>query len=369
MSDSSTAEARQVTKRLERAPKGVRPTLTAARRLVRRIAPDAKEIAYRGEAPPSTRSLWKLVRYAVEGSAEYSVAIGTYPDHVLLFFPRGRELDDGSGLLEGKGKAFRFIALRRRSDVGRPNVIKLVRRAFDLPPATPRKASFVLIPGAGGMAWYWHRVVPLLERAKHEAIAVDLPGDDARAGVHRYAERVVEAIGERSNVILVAQSLGGFTAPLVCARAPVSALVLVNAMIPLPGETAGAWWENTGAVRARLAAAARGGYAAEFDVATYFLHDVPETVLRGGPQHQREQAPRPFEEACEFDGWPRIPIHVVASEGDRFFPVDFQKRVARARLRKDAEVVPGGHLVALSNPRGLARHLLAVAKTLQRSHV
>jgi len=43
--------------------------------------------------------------------------------------------------------------------------------------------SFVLIPGAGGSAWYWHRVVPLLRAAGHEAAAVDLPGDDEGAGL------------------------------------------------------------------------------------------------------------------------------------------------------------------------------------------
>ena len=37
-------------------------------------------------------------------------------------------------------------------------------------------STFVLIPGAGGVAWYWHRVVPLLTAAGHEAIPVDLPG-------------------------------------------------------------------------------------------------------------------------------------------------------------------------------------------------
>lgn len=42
--------------------------------------------------------------------------------------------------------------------------------------------SFVLIPGAGGSAWYWHRVVPLLREAGHENVAVDLPGDDETAG-------------------------------------------------------------------------------------------------------------------------------------------------------------------------------------------
>jgi pimeloyl-ACP methyl ester carboxylesterase len=104
-------------------------------------------------------------------------------------------------------------------------------------------ALFVLVPGAGGMAWYWHRVVPLIQAAGHEALAVDLPGEDRCAGLATYAEIVVDAIAERSDVILVAQSLAGFTAPLVCARAPVRTLVFVNAMIPKTGESAGAWWD------------------------------------------------------------------------------------------------------------------------------
>ena len=107
-----------------------------------------------------------------------------------------------------------------------------------MPTGTQRGASFVLIPGAGGMAWYWHRVAPLLEQAHRDAIVIDLPGDDVNAGLDDYADIVVRAIGERSNVILVAQSLGGFIAPLVCARADVRMLVFVNAMIPQPGETA-----------------------------------------------------------------------------------------------------------------------------------
>ncbi len=221
-----------------------------------------------------------------------------------------------------------------------------------------RRASFVLIPGAGGMAWYWHRIAPLLEQADHEAIAIDLPGDDGNAGLDDYADIVVRAIGARSNVILVAQSLGGFTAPLVCARAAIGMLVFVNAMIPQPGETAGAWWKNTGAVEARIAAAKAGGYTAEFDLPTYFLHDVPAEVPREGPPRPREQADPVFTEPCRFECWPQIPIHVIASANDRFFPLPFQKRVARDRLKVEAEELPGGHLVALSNPEGLVDRLL-----------
>jgi pimeloyl-ACP methyl ester carboxylesterase len=49
--------------------------------------------------------------------------------------------------------------------------------------SAPENPSYILIPGAGGMAWYWHRVVALLEQAQREAIAVDLPGDDESAGL------------------------------------------------------------------------------------------------------------------------------------------------------------------------------------------
>ena len=220
-------------------------------------------------------------------------------------------------------------------------------------------ASFVLVPGSGGMAWYWHRVVPLIRVAGHEVVAIDLPGEDRRSGLAAYADIVINAIVERSDVILVAQSLAGFTAPLVCTRASVRVLVFVNAMIPKPGETAGAWWDATGAVAARKKAAASRGYATEFDVATYFLHDVPQDVLRAGPEQQREEADTVFGEPCRFEHWPDIPIHILAGRDDRFFPIEFQRRVARERLGKEVEEIPGGHLVALSNPEGLTERLLA----------
>lgn len=232
-------------------------------------------------------------------------------------------------------------------------------------------ASFVLIPGAGGAAWYWHRVVPLPERAGHAAIAVDLPGDDPHAGLSAYADRVAAAIAERTDVVLVAQSMGGFTAALVGERIPhqLRALVFVNAMIPLPGETAGDWWGNTGSHAASRAAAERGGYSTEFELFTYFLHDVPPDIAQDGAAHEREEAEIAFDEPARFQAWPDVPIHVVVGEGDRLFPADFQARIARERLGKTVDVVPGGHLNALSYPQALAERLLSyVSAAPQVSH-
>jgi hypothetical protein len=45
------------------------------------------------------------------------------------------------------------------------------------------RKTFILIPGAGGSAWYWHLVVPRLEQIGHEAVPVALPAADDAAGL------------------------------------------------------------------------------------------------------------------------------------------------------------------------------------------
>ena len=159
---------------------------------------------------------------------------------------------------------------------------------------------------------------------------------------------------------LVAQSMAGFTAPLVCDRLPVRLLVLLNAMIPDPGETGGGWWENTGQHKAyaELAAAQGRVLSDEFDVVGVFFHDVPDDVTaealqRGGP----EQSDTPFTQPWPADRWPDVPTRVLVGRDDRLFPLEFQRRVAQERLGLPVDEIPGGHLLALSRPRELADRL------------
>jgi pimeloyl-ACP methyl ester carboxylesterase len=211
--------------------------------------------------------------------------------------------------------------------------------------------TFVLVPGAGGNASYWHRLAPELERLGHRALAVDLPAADPEAGLAAYADAVVgtvtTALGEDpAPLVLVAQSMGGLTAPLVCDRLPVRLLVLLNAMVPLPGETGGAWWTAT-------------GHADPGDPTEAFFHDVPADVAAAAQAEPLEQTGRPFEDPWPLDRWPDVPTRVLAGRDDRFFPLDFQRRVAADRLGLPVDEVPGGHLVALSRPVELAERLAA----------
>ncbi|HEY5785675.1 MAG TPA: alpha/beta fold hydrolase [Microlunatus sp.] len=222
--------------------------------------------------------------------------------------------------------------------------------------------TFLLLPGGGGEALYWDPVTDLLRRAGHQVVALDLPADDPEAGLSVYADLAVAAVQGRTEVVLAAQSLGGFTAPLVAACIPLRALVFVNAMIPLPGESASAWGEAVGSEPARLGAAEAGGYSSEFDLIHTFLHDVPIEVLDPADAARgRDEAEIAFTEPCVFESWPDIPITVLVGRDDRLFPADFQVRVARERLGVAAHVLTGGHLVALANPQGVTEHLLAVA--------
>ena len=100
-------------------------------------------------------------------------------------------------------------------------------------------ATYVLIHGAGDVGWYWHLVEDDLRERGHDTVAPDLPCDDDSAGLPQYADTVVDAIGDRTDLVVVAQSAGAFTAPLVCERVPAELLVLVAGLFPSPGETSG----------------------------------------------------------------------------------------------------------------------------------
>jgi hypothetical protein len=84
-----------------------------------------------------------------------------YRDHVNLTFPRGVDLNDPNGLLEGSGKAMRHVKLRMLGDLDRPGVQQLVmqakvRQGLGKPPEPLRKVKTSLKSrpaGTIGSAW------------------------------------------------------------------------------------------------------------------------------------------------------------------------------------------------------------------------
>ncbi len=211
-------------------------------------------------------------------------------------------------------------------------------------------ARFVLIHGGGGSAWDWHLVVPELHARGHEATAVDLPSAQPSAGWSAYADAVVDAIGEGPPVIVVGHSLGGFTAPLVCARIPAALLVLIAAMIPSPGERFDEWWTNA-------------GYE-DSGCGDVFYHDVPPELAAQAQKRERGEEAQALREPWPLDAWPRTPTRYLLCRDDRMFTAAWARRHARERLGLEADEMDGGHYVTLSRPGELAERLDAYAGSL-----
>ena len=208
-------------------------------------------------------------------------------------------------------------------------------------------ATVALIHGGGGSAWDWHLVAPELSRRGHDPVAVDLPGEDDSAGWWEYADAVVQAVGDRGDVVVVAHSLGGFTAPLVCERIQVDLLVLVAAMIPSPGELFADWWANTGYEESRYE-----------DV---FYHDVPPELAAEARRRERDEAGKAMEEPWPLEAWPETPTRYLLCRDDRMFSAAWARRHARERLGVEPDEMDGGHYVTLSRPRELADRLAGYA--------
>jgi pimeloyl-ACP methyl ester carboxylesterase len=219
-------------------------------------------------------------------------------------------------------------------------------------------ATYVLIHGAGDVGWYWHLEEAELRARGHDVVAPDLPCEDDSAGLPDYADAVIEAIGDRTDLVVVAQSLGAFTAPLVCGRVAVDLLVLVAPMIPAPGEAPADYWTNT-----RYEDEVRESYDDEIAL---FYQDVPPELAAEALKRGRKQSEVRMHESSPLRAWPDVPTRVLLCRDDRLFPPPFLRRVAEERLGITPDEIDGGHTPALSHPRELAGRLEAYRVSIVR---
>ena len=209
-------------------------------------------------------------------------------------------------------------------------------------------ATFAFIHGAGDVGWYWHRVEAELRARGHDTVAPDLPVEDDEAGLIDYATTVVDAIGDRRDVVVVAQSFGGYVAPIVAERIGSPLIVLVAAMIPSAGESAEEMFANTGWEPEHLE---------DSNTRAVFYHDVPTALADEALSRGRRQSDTPGREPWPLAGWPDIPTRFVLCRNDRFFPAPWLRPLVRSRLGIEPDEIDSGHCPALSRPRELAELL------------
>jgi pimeloyl-ACP methyl ester carboxylesterase len=223
-------------------------------------------------------------------------------------------------------------------------------------------ATFALIHGGGDVGWYWHLVERALRSDGHQVVAPDLPCDDDSATLWDYAGTVIDAVGDRGDLVVVGQSYGGFTAPLVADRCDADMLVFVAGMVPAPGEAPADWWENTG-YREAVAASAGvdGGATGSDDPFVTFFHDVPRALAEEAISKERGESQAAYDDPWPLQALPEVPTRFVLCTQDRFFPAAFMRTVVADRLGIEPDEIASGHCVALSHPREIAAVLAGYA--------
>ncbi|MEV7549227.1 alpha/beta hydrolase [Amycolatopsis sp. NPDC089917] len=207
-------------------------------------------------------------------------------------------------------------------------------------------ATFVLIHGGGGSAWDFHLLEAELTGRGHDVVAVNLPIEDEEAGFPEHVDAVVNAIGDRGDLVVLGHSYGGFTAPIVAGKLGARLLVMLTAMIPKPGESPGDWWGNT-------------GFKSDDSLSEeeQFYNGVPAEIVAEAGSHARNQVSAEWGQPWPLEKWPDVPTKVLIARQDQFFPPEFQRRVVQDRLGFAPDEIDGSHSVPLSHPKPLADRL------------
>jgi len=166
--------------------------------------------------------------------------------------------------------------------------------------------------------------------------------------------------GGRPNAAVVAQSFGGYVAPIVADRIDASLIVLVAGMVPSPGESAEEMFEVTGW---------QPEQRDDTSTIAVFYHDVPadlaqEALARGG----RRQSETPGKEPWPLPRWPDVPTRFVLCRNDRFLSPGWLRPIVRERLGISPGELDSGHCPALSRPLELAVLLDGFVSAAKRPH-
>ncbi len=143
----------------------------------------------------------------------------------------------------------------------------------------------------------------------------------------------------------MAQSFGGYVAPIVAQRTNAALIVLVAGMIPLPGETAEEMFTATGW---------QPELGEDTSTRAIFYHDVPDELAEEAMSRGRRQSDTPGSEPWPLASWPDTRTRFILCRNDRFFPARWLRGVVRDRLGIDPDEIDSGHCPALSRPIELA---------------
>ena len=212
--------------------------------------------------------------------------------------------------------------------------------------------TFALIHGAWGSGWHWASIPERLRALGHDAIAPDLPCDTPASTYEDCADTVEAALRDvHDDVVLVAFSLGGLTAPLVAARRPVERIVYVAAVLAEPGRSVAERLRGGERMfhpdfRAGVAPG-EDGLVRWVDLDVYkrvaYDEDTDDAVVAERFRRLRAQSFAGDLEPCPLPAHPEVPATYVMCEEDRLLDNAYWAEAVPRLLRIQPTPLPGAH--------------------------
>jgi pimeloyl-ACP methyl ester carboxylesterase len=203
-------------------------------------------------------------------------------------------------------------------------------------------------------------------------VAPDLPIDDKSASFDRYADVVCAALDGCNDdgcndVVLVAHSMGGHTAPLVASRRPIRHLVYLAALVPRVGLSLLEQMTDephmvNPAQLTGLSFDVERETAAREDIEltrNLFFADCDDDTVASAFKRLRPQAAYPSMVTTSLTEQPSVRCTYIACTEDQMVSLEWSRRTA-GELGADFIELPGSHSPFLSRPDALADVLLSL---------
>jgi pimeloyl-ACP methyl ester carboxylesterase len=233
-------------------------------------------------------------------------------------------------------------------------------------------SKFVLVHGAWHGAWCWYKVVPLLERAGHEVIAMDLPslGIDrtpiSAVTLETWTDSVVAALDRGAEQsVLVGHSMGGIVISQAAERHPekVKILVYISAFLLRDGESLLSLAAQDPGKIPEISTLSSDGRSMNFNphrARDVLYNDCSEDDIALATRLLPAQALAPLEspQRLSESRFGRVPRIYIQCLRDRAVPPALQFAMCASSPCARIIAMDSDHSPFLSHPQALAGHLL-----------
>jgi pimeloyl-ACP methyl ester carboxylesterase len=237
---------------------------------------------------------------------------------------------------------------------------KTLMQAQGIQSMTTNATNIVLVHGAWADGSSWGKVIPILEKAGHRVIAVQMPLHSAADDIAT-VKRAINHIG--GPVTLVGHSYGGFVITNAAYNNPnVTGLVYIAAFAPDEGQSLSNFVDVTKFPKDFLILDSGGfAYINPDMFHGAFAQDVDATEAHIMAVVQKPFTQSIFTEKSGPPAWKQHPTWYQVSDSDHMIPPDAQRLFAK-QMNATTVSINASHASYVSHPNEIAQLILNATK-------